>query len=122
HTLFGERISGVYLHANYIEALLDGRYLRPYSPQWANLIFASWLIFLYLVFWAQPEAALIIAIGVAFLVKQFMIQQALTKGVYPEIWIEELGLIALFLRYTDSRGHRLIDGIKEQWFSRQPNG
>lgn len=113
HTLFGHDVPGVYLQANYIESLLDGRYLRPFGAGWNFAILASWVAFLYLIFWVQPEVGLVVSLVVAFLAKLLVIQLVLWKGLYPQIWVGELGFLAIALKYVDSRGHRVIDKIKE---------
>jgi CHASE2 domain-containing sensor protein len=114
HMLFGNDVSGVYLQANYIESLLDGRYLRPFGAGWDFAVFAAWLVFLYLIFWIQPEIALAISLAIGFFVKYLIIQLVVWKGLYPQIWVQDLGALALFLKYIDSRGHRIIDAIKER--------
>ena len=114
HTLLGNDVAGVYLQANYIESLLDDRYLRPFGAGWNLALLALWVVFLYLVFWIQPEVALVISLVVGLLVRYSIIQLVLWKGLYPEIWVQELGTIALALKYIESRGHRIIDAIKER--------
>jgi hypothetical protein len=114
HRLFGDDVSGVYLQANYIESLLDGRYLRSFGAGWDFAIFAVWLVFLYLMFWIQPEIALLLSLLVALLVRYLMIQLVLWKGLYPEMWVQELAAFALVLKYIDSRGHGIVDAIKER--------
>jgi serine/threonine protein kinase len=114
HTLFGNDVPGVYLQANYIESLLDGRYLRSVGAGWNFVIFASWLVFLYLVFRIQPEAALLVALLVGFLARYLLIQLVISKGLYPEIWVQELGAFALALNYVGSRGHRIVQAVAER--------
>ena len=58
HRLLSGDVPGLYLQVNYIESLLDDRYLKPLGPAWDVAIFATWLVFLYLVSWIQPEVAL----------------------------------------------------------------
>src|SRR4029077_18701774 len=43
HLLFGQQLPGFYLQANYIESLLDGRYLKPIGGIWNLIIFVLWL-------------------------------------------------------------------------------
>jgi hypothetical protein len=113
HALFGKEVAGVYLQANYIESLLDGRYLRPFGAGWNFAILALWVAFLYLIFWIQPEVGLLVSFAIAFLAKFMVIQLVLWKGLYPQIWVGELGFLAIVLKYADSRGHRVVDAIKE---------
>jgi hypothetical protein len=114
HTLFGRDVSGVYLQANYIEALLDGRYLRSIGAGMEFTILALWLVLLYVVFWIQPEVALGLSLLVGLMVRYLVIQLVQVKGVYPQIWVQELGALALVLKYIEARGHRLIDAIMER--------
>jgi CHASE2 domain-containing sensor protein len=122
HALFGNDVSGAYLQANYIESLLDGRYLRPFGAGWDLIVFAAWLVFLYLIFWIQPEIALAISLAIGFLVKYLIVQLVVWKGLYPQIWIQDLGALALLLKYIDSRGHRIIEAIEKRWFHHPPPG
>jgi CHASE2 domain-containing sensor protein len=107
------QVPGMYLQANYIESLLDGRYLRPFGAGWNFTILAAWVVFLYLIFWIQPEVALAASLAVAYLVKLLVIQLVLWKGLYPQIWVGELGVVAILLKYIDSRGHRVVHAIEE---------
>ena len=61
HVLFGNDVPGMYLHANYIESLLQGRYLRHLGRGWDIAILVLWLVVLYLLFWLlNPELAFLI--------------------------------------------------------------
>jgi hypothetical protein len=114
HELFPNHlVSGVYLQGNYIEALLDDRYFLPVNPTWNYALFAMWLVLLYLVFWIQPELALLLSLAVGFLARYVMSELVLKEGIYAEIWIQQLGAIALGLKYIDSRGHRAMDALAE---------
>jgi CHASE2 domain-containing sensor protein len=114
HMLFGDDVPGVYLQANYIESLLDGRYLRPLGAGWDFAIFASWVAFLYLAFWMQPEVALVLSLLVGYLVRYLIVQLVLLEGLYPQIWVLDLGTLALGLKYIEARGHLIVDAIKER--------
>jgi hypothetical protein len=114
HNLFGSSVSGVYLQANYIESLLDDRFLKPVDATWNYSGLCLWLTFLYLVFWVQPEVALLISIVLALLIRFLLTQLLLYKGLYPQITVLDLGLAALLLKYVDSRGHLSIHALKER--------
>jgi CHASE2 domain-containing sensor protein len=71
HELFDQDVSGLYLQANYIESLLDDRYLQPVGTgaklpvgTAGNVIFlVAWFAVLYLLFWfVFPEIALVISV------------------------------------------------------------
>jgi hypothetical protein len=113
HTLFGHQVSGVYLQANYIESLLDDRPMKSLSASWNFAIFVLWLVFLYLIFWIQPEIALVISLMAAFLMRYLLTQLVIFSGLYPHLWVQHLGLAVLLLKYIDSRGHLLVDKVKE---------
>lgn len=106
--LLGRQVPGVYLQANYIESLLDGRYQKPLSSSWNITILIVWLFLLYFLFWViQPEIALIVCAIVGAITWYLFLQILLLKGVYPDLWIQPLGIAALLLKYIDARGHRL---------------
>ncbi len=121
HTLLGNDVAGVYLQANYIESLLDGHYLKPFGAGWNYAVLALWVMFLYLVFWIQPEVALVVSLLAGLLVRYLTIELVMWKGLYPEIWVQEIGAVALGLKYVDSRGHRIVDAIKEWRAHRSPS-
>jgi CHASE2 domain-containing sensor protein len=108
HQLLGHEVAGAYLQANYIESLLDSRYLRPAGAAWDFALFAGWLIFLYVIFWIQPEVALVVSVLMGLCVKFAIVQIVVFYKVYPDVWVQQLGVIALVLRYVDARGHRLV--------------
>lgn len=114
HRLYDRDVSGAYLQANYIESLLDERYLRPLGASWNFTIFAVWLIFLYLIFWIQPEVALILSVAVGFFAKYLIKNFVMQTGLYPDLWVQHLGAIALLLKYIESRGHLLIESLKHR--------
>ncbi|HLJ29335.1 MAG TPA: CHASE2 domain-containing protein [Candidatus Angelobacter sp.] len=114
HQLLGRGVSGLYLQANYIESLLDERYLRPLGTKWNFFVFAGWLIALYLLFWIQPEIALVICCVVWWVMRYAVTQLALSKGLYLDLWVAELGLAAILLKYIDSRGHRVAEWVQER--------
>jgi hypothetical protein len=120
HNLFGGNVSGVYLQANYIESLLDDRFLKPLDTFWDYFGLLLWLTFLYLIFWVQPEIALSISIVVALLIRFLLTQLLLYKGLYPQITVLDIGLAALILKYVDSRGHLSIHELKERFRSEHP--
>jgi CHASE2 domain len=112
HVLFGHSVPGVYLQANYIESLLDDRPMQSLSSAWNLTIFVSWLIFIYLIFWfVQPEIALVLSL-VVVVVARFLVTQFTFHGLYPHLWVQDLGLALLVIKYIDSRGHSLIHHLK----------
>jgi len=114
HTLFGNDVSGVYLQANYIESLLDGRYLRTFGAGWNYTIFVLWVGCLYLLFWIQPEVGLALSLLVGVFARYLIVQLVMWKGIYPQVWVQELGGLFLVLKYIESRGHRIVDAMKER--------
>lgn len=121
HELFGNDVPGMYLHANYIEALLEGRYLRRLGAGWDIGMLILWLALLYLLFWLlPPEFALLIGVVLGAAIRYGIAQLVVWEGLYPEVWLARLGLIALLLKYADARGHLLVEPIKEAMTRRKP--
>ncbi|HMI64492.1 MAG TPA: hypothetical protein VK517_00540 [Cyclobacteriaceae bacterium] len=121
HLLFGQQLPGFYLQANYIESLLDGRYLKPIGGRWNLIIFILWLGGLYLLFWIQPEKALLIGAFSVLFIKLFLVPFMVSKGYYLDLWVLELGLIALPLKYIESRGHLIIESFRKLGKEHQQN-
>jgi hypothetical protein len=115
HKLFEKNVSGVYLQANYIESLLEGNYLKALGTGWDITIFVVWLAVLYLLYWfIQPELSLVVSLLIGALGWYAIRQLVLMKGLYPEVWVQELSLIALILKYIDARGHKLGELIRHR--------
>ena len=127
HDLFGRQVPGVYLHANYIESLLDGRYLKPFGGKRNLWAFIGLLIVLTLLFWIQPELALMIGIVLAYGIHWGIHYLVMSRGIYPDRWVVHLGVAALVFKYIESRGHTLMHKVMEgrkhatRSDARQPN-
>lgn len=105
------------MQANYIDSLLDGRYLKPLGHAWDYTLFAAWLVFVYLIFWRfekQPETALLISLLAGLVARYLITQLVLREGLYPELWVHTLGSVALFLRYLDSRAGTIFEKLKRR--------
>jgi hypothetical protein len=114
HELFGNDVPGMYLQANYIESLLEGRYLRRLGAGWDIAMLVLWVAVLYLLFWLlRPELALLICVALGAAIWFGITQLVMWEGMYPEVWLTRLGLIALVLKYADARGHLLVEPIRE---------
>lgn len=116
HRLFDSDVSGVYLQANYIESLLDDRFMKPLDPAWNFLGLAAWLILLYVLFWMiPPEIALGSSVLVILLLRFLLIELVHYKGFYPQSTILDLGIVAPLLKYVDSRGHNALHAIRARF-------
>jgi CHASE2 domain-containing sensor protein len=113
HRLFDRDVPGVYLQANYIESLLDGRYFKPLPRSWDFGLFLGWLVFLYVIFWAPipPFKSLIISVLVGLSIFAGILLLAFWKGFYPDLGVQILGVVALIVRYVEVRGHQLAEVI-----------
>jgi len=103
-------LPGVVLHANYIEALLDGGFYIPISGVW---LFVVWYVVMHLLFWRMksPElaAGLAFALGLVFWVGAYLVLTVF--GLLLTSWLEvsvTTFLLAILVRYVDARGHRGI--------------
>jgi hypothetical protein len=115
HQLLGRDIAGVYLQANYIESLLDGRYLRPIGPVGNVAFLIVWLVVLYGLFWLLPaEYALAICAVVGVVIWYVAAQLTLWRGVYFDAPVHSIGIMALVIKYIEARGHSLGELIRER--------
>ena len=113
HRLFDRDVPGVYLQANYIESLLDGRYFKPLPRNWDLGLFVGWLVFVYVIFWTpiSPFNSLVISVLVGLSIFAGMMLLAFLKGFYPDLGVQILGVVALVARYVEVRGHQLAQVI-----------
>jgi CHASE2 domain-containing sensor protein len=118
HMLFGANVAGVYLQANYIESLLDDRFMKSIDATWNYVGLIAWLILLYLIFWIQPELALVISVAVILLLRYTFIEPATYRGYYPHLTILDLGVVAPVLKYIEARGHLSMHAIIERYEKR----
>jgi hypothetical protein len=115
HQLLGSEVPGSYIQANYIESLLDGRYLKPTMTAWNVGALIAWLLLLFLLFWLlQPELALFICLVVAGCVWYVSVQLIVWKGIYLGMPLETLGIVALLAKYVEARGHKIGELIRER--------
>lgn len=114
HVLFGEGVPGVFLQANYIESLLDDYFMKGIDPVWDYVGLLVWLVFLYIVFWFQPELALIASILGFLLLRYVVVEIAIYTGFYPRFGVMDIGAIAIALKYIETRGHLSFDAMKDR--------
>lgn len=115
HQLLGRDIAGVYLQANYIESLLDGRYLRPIGPVGNVAFLIAWLVVLYGLFWLLPaEYDLVICAVVGVVVWYVAVQLALWRSVFFDAPVHAIGIMALVIKYIEARGHSLGELVRER--------
>lgn len=120
HDLFGKDVPGVYLQANYIESLLAHDYLRPVGAKWDIAMLVVWVALLYLLFWLLPPwLALLICVGLGACYWYGISQLVIREKLYPDVWVERLGAVALFLKFVDAQGHSLGELIKHSWSKRK---
>ena len=124
HVLFDRDVSGLYLQANYIESLLDDRYLQPVGSgaklpvgTAGNVVFlVAWFALLYLLFWfVYPEIALVISVLIGAIAWYSAKQLALSKGLYFEVPVHAIGALALVVKYADARGHMVGEMLRHRW-------
>lgn len=101
---------GVILQANYIESLLDGRFLtQAWWPIEAGISFLFFVVIeVIFEFVKKLRVALPLALGVAaicYLISYFTVVQ---YGYYLQLWVPTL--LALLLKATTVLSHRAIEG------------
>jgi hypothetical protein len=114
YDLMGRKVSGLYLQANYIESLLDDHYLKPFPKLLDLTMLVGWVVTVYLLFWfLQPEVALLTGLIIGAITYYVIVQLVLFSGFYADLWVQSLGLVALVLKYIETRGHHLSEQISE---------
>jgi hypothetical protein len=106
HKTDAGKMPGVLLQANYIESLLDDRFLKPVSLAFVLVANGAWIIVLELLFWKldSPELALLLAvISTAALWSACYLLTALT-GYF--LTLATPGFLYLLVRWGISRGHK----------------
>jgi CHASE2 domain-containing sensor protein len=112
-------LPGPVVQANYIEALLDWRYLTP-AALWLQLVVGlSWLIIFEMIFWQESfatwKAAIYAVVLCAILGILIYYVAAINFGTYFSLWPP--GIVALFIRI----GQRTIDAAKKKKVTGMPS-
>jgi CHASE2 domain len=108
------QVPGVYLHANYIQSLLDQRFLTQ-TPVWVTLTFLMlFVIGIYCLYWAHdkdekplltPEKALIGSFILLGLMSLLSVIALLALNYFTPVWaIWGAGFFLVF-RYLEASGH-----------------
>ena len=122
HRLLDRDVPGVYLQANYIESLLDGRYFQPIGTArnlptgttWSVLSLIIWIAILYGLFWfvPSPEVALLISAAIGGPAWWALNQLVVLKGLYFEP-VQAIGILAVVVKYIEARGHVLGEHLRK---------
>jgi len=106
-------VPGVVLQANYVESLLDGRYLKPVNLAFALFINALLVVLIARMFYKailsgaiSPDLALAGSLLVIFFGWALVYLVALHLGYYLVIWFP--GVIALVAIWAHSRAHEQL--------------
>lgn len=107
---------GVWLHANYIQSLLDHRFLRE-VPFTITLICLLLFIFVvYCLFWyiERPERALLAGLGLVIVLIAISLGILVTTSYFTPLWaLWGAGLLVIF-RYLETQAHHLSAHLKHQ--------
>jgi CHASE2 domain-containing sensor protein len=111
--LKGERRPGVWFHANYIQSLLDHRFLRE-MPINVTLTCLLFLIFgVYILFWymEKPEHALLVGLLVLAVLIVTSLAILVSTSLFTPLWaLWGAGILVVF-RYLEARAHHLASHL-----------
>jgi CHASE2 domain len=107
---------GVWLHANYIQSLLDHRFLRevPFSITLVSLLLFIFVV--YCLFWyiEQPERALLLGLAVVIVLIVISLGILVATSFFTPLWaLWGAGLLVIF-RYLETQAHHLSAHLKHQ--------
>ena len=107
---------GVWLHANYIQSLLDHRFLRevPFSITLVSLLLFIFVV--YCLFWyiEQPERALLLGLAVVIVLIVISLGILVATSYFTPLWaLWGAGLLVIF-RYLETQAHHLSAHLKHQ--------
>jgi hypothetical protein len=108
------QVPGVYLHANYIQSLLDQRFLTQ-TPLWLTIAFLMlFVIGIYCLYWAHdkdekplltPERALIGSVALLFCMVLLSVGALLALNYFTPVWALWGAGFFLVFRYLEASGH-----------------
>jgi hypothetical protein len=111
----GDR-SGVWLQANYIQSLLDRRFLRE-VPLGITLICLILFIFVvYCLFWyvENPERALFAGVAVLAVLIIVSLGILVSTSYFTPLWALWGGIVLVSFRYLETKAHHLSAHLKEE--------
>jgi hypothetical protein len=113
----GEDMPGTWFHANYIQSLLDGRFLREIPETLTIACLILFITIVYILFWrmeAQPVRALIISF-VLFLALFALSAIILRKYAYfTPLWALWGGFLMIIFRFFETKGHHFSDDLQHK--------
>jgi hypothetical protein len=108
------QVPGVYLHANYIQSLLDQRFLTQ-TPLWLTITFLMlFVIGIYCLYWAHdknekplltPERALIGSLALLICMVLLSVGALLALNYFTPVWALWGAGFFLVFRYLEASGH-----------------
>jgi hypothetical protein len=111
----GEDKPGIWLQANYIQSLLDHRFLRE-IPLGLTLI--GLILFIFVVYWLywflQPEHALLVGLITLAALLVVSLAVLVSTSYFTPLWALWGGGILVVFRYLETRAHHLSAQLKQQ--------
>jgi hypothetical protein len=111
----GEDKPGIWLQANYIQSLLDHRFLREIP---LGLTIICLILFIFVVYWLywflQPERALVVGLISVAALLVVSLGVLVSTSYFTPLWALWGGVILVIFRYLETRAHHLIAQLKQQ--------
>jgi hypothetical protein len=107
---------GVWLHANYIQSLLDHRFLRevPLGITLVCLLLFIFVVYCLFWYWERPERALLAGLALVIVLIVVSLGILVTTSYFTPLWaLWGAGLLVIF-RYLETQAHHLSAHLKHQ--------
>lgn len=111
----GEDKPGIWLQANYIQSLLDHRFLREVPLRITLTGLVAFIFVVYWLFWfLQPERALIVGLITLAALLFLSLGVLVSTSYFTPLWALWGGGILVIFRYLETRAHHLSAQLKQQ--------
>jgi hypothetical protein len=106
-SVIGE-ISGVVLQANYVESLLDDRYLSPVNKRIGLLVNLIWVVIVELCFAysSSPKRGLFYSV-VSLLILAIICYLLVLDGYFLPVWVQTVWLVLIGVRWAEAQRGRI---------------
>jgi CHASE2 domain-containing sensor protein len=107
---------GVWLQANYVQSLLDHRFLRE-IPLWVTVIGILLFIFaVYCLFWylENPERALLYSLILLAVLIVISLGVLVSTSYFTPLWALWGGSVLVSFRYLETKAHHLSAHLKQE--------
>jgi len=108
--------SGTWLQANYIQALLDHRFLREVPLKLTLACLVLFIFVVYCLFWyiEKPERALLASLIILAILIVVSLAILVSTSYFTPLWALWGGSVLVAFRYLETKAHHLSAHLKQQ--------